>query len=61
MSMNTIVMKFGGTSVADIKKLENIANIVSQEVTKNRVIVVLSAMAGETNKLQGYLDEFRIY
>jgi len=58
MSMNTIVMKFGGTSVADIKKLENIANIVSQEVTKNRVIVVLSAMAGETNKLQGYLDEF---
>ena len=56
--MNIIVMKFGGTSVADTEKLKNIANIVSQEVKKYKVVVVLSAMAGETNKLQGYLDQF---
>jgi len=57
--MNIIVMKFGGTSVAGIEKLKNIVNIVSEEVKKNKVIVVLSAMAGETNKLQGYLDHFK--
>ena len=56
--MNIIVMKFGGTSVAGIDKLQNIANIVVEEVKKNKVIVVLSAMAGETNKLQSYLDNF---
>ena len=58
ISMNIIVMKFGGTSVADTEKLKNIVNIVSQEVKKHKVVVVLSAMAGETNKLQGYLDQF---
>lgn len=56
--MNKIVMKFGGTSVASIEKLKNIVSIVSNEIIKNKVIVVLSAMAGETNKLQGYLDQF---
>ncbi len=56
--MNTIVMKFGGTSVASIEKLKNIADIVSKEVQKNKIVVVLSAMAGETNKLQGYLNHF---
>ena len=55
--MKTIVMKFGGTSVAGIQKLKNIVNIVSAEVKNHKVIVVLSAMAGETNKLQSYLDE----
>ena len=54
--MNIIVMKFGGTSVSSIEKLKNIVNIVSNEVKKNKVVVVLSAMAGETNKLQKYLD-----
>jgi len=58
ISMNIIVMKFGGTSVADTEKLKNIVNIVSKEVKKYKVVVVLSAMAGETNKLQGYLDQF---
>ena len=55
--MNIIVMKFGGTSVAGIKKLKNIVNIVSNQLKNNKIIVVLSAMAGETNKLQSYLDE----
>ena len=56
--MNTIVMKFGGTSVAGTEKLRNIAEIVVKEVENNKIIVVLSAMAGETNKLQSYLDDF---
>ena len=34
--------------------------IVIKEIKRNKVIVVLSAMAGETNKLQGYLDEIGI-
>ncbi len=57
--MNTIVMKFGGTSVAGTEKLKNIANIVKSELKNNKIIVVLSAMAGETNKLQSYLDKFQ--
>ena len=57
--MNTIVMKFGGTSVADTDKIKNIVKIVSKEVKKNKIIVVLSAMAGETDKLQKYLDDFK--
>ena len=56
--MNTIVMKFGGTSVAGTEKLRNIADIVIKEVKNNKIIVVLSAMAGETNKLQSFLDDF---
>ena len=58
ISMNTIVMKFGGTSVAGTDKIRNIADIVIKEVKNNKIIVVLSAMAGETNKLQSYLDDF---
>ncbi len=56
--MNVIVMKFGGTSVASTEKLKNIADIVCKEAIKNKVIVVLSAIAGETNKLQSFLDDF---
>jgi len=54
--MKLVVMKFGGTSVGDLDKIANVANIINQEVKKNKLIVVLSAMAGETNKLQNYLD-----
>ena len=57
--MNTIVMKFGGTSVAGTEKLVNIAKIVKDELKNNKILVVLSAMAGETNKLQSYLNEFQ--
>ncbi len=56
--MNIIVMKFGGTSVAGTEKIRNVADIVIKEVKNNKIIVVLSAMAGETNKLQSYLDYF---
>ncbi len=55
--MSLIVMKFGGTSVADLNKINNVANIVQKKVKRNKLIVVLSAMAGETNKLQKYIDQ----
>ena len=55
--MSLIVMKFGGTSVADIKKIKNVANIVSQEAQKNKIIVVVSAMAGVTNKMENYIKD----
>ena len=49
-----VVMKFGGTSVGDVSRIKHVAEIVAQHRrTKPEVgvIVVLSAMAGETNKL----------
>ncbi len=54
--MNLIVMKFGGTSVANIDNINNVANIVEKECKSNKIIVVLSAMAGVTNQLQDYLE-----
>jgi aspartate kinase len=51
---NCVVMKFGGTSVGDVTRIRNVAEIV-QEYRKGNpgtgVVVVLSAMAGETNRL----------
>jgi hypothetical protein len=51
-AMARIVMKFGGTSVADIDRIRNVARHVKREVDAgNEVAVVVSAMAGKTNKL----------
>ena len=50
-------MKFGGTSVANINKIRNVASIVEKETNSNKLVIVLSAMAGETNKMQQYIDE----
>ena len=50
--MARIVQKFGGTSVADIERIENAASRVKREVDAgNEVAVVVSAMAGTTNQL----------
>ena len=50
--MKLVVLKFGGTSVADVPQIKKIALKVKKEVNKsNRVIVVVSAMAGVTNNL----------
>lgn len=50
--MSRIVMKFGGTSVADLDRIRNVANRVKREVEAgNEVAVVVSAMAGATNQL----------
>lgn len=50
--MARIVMKFGGTSVADIEHIKNVALHIKREIEAgNEVVVVLSAMSGTTNEL----------
>ncbi len=50
--MAKIVIKFGGTSVGNIEKIVAAAKIVKSSLIKNnKIIVVVSAMAGETNEL----------
>ncbi|OQX63598.1 MAG: aspartate kinase [Desulfococcus sp. 4484_241] len=50
--MGIVVQKFGGTSVADVEKIRNVANRVVKTVAQgNSVVVVLSAMAGVTDSL----------
>src|SRR5947199_5334501 len=50
--MSLIVQKFGGTSVADVDRIRHVAGIVGATRAAGRdVVVVVSAMAGETNRL----------
>ena len=50
--MNIVVLKFGGTSVADVPQIKKISHKIKFEVDKgNKVIVVVSAMSGVTNNL----------
>ena len=56
--MARIVMKFGGTSVADIARIRNVARHVKREVDAgHEVAVVVSAMSGKTNELVGWTRE----
>ncbi len=56
--MAKIVMKFGGTSVADLERIRHVATLAKREVEAgHQVAVVVSAMAGETNKLVGWTRE----
>lgn len=55
--MSRIVMKFGGTSVADLDRIRNVASRVKKEVDAgNQVSVFVSAMAGTTDRLVGYVE-----
>ncbi|MFI4935854.1 MAG: aspartate kinase [Caulobacterales bacterium] len=55
--MSLIVMKFGGTSVADLERIRHVARLVAAEAEAgNRVAVVVSAMAGRTNELVAWTD-----
>lgn len=55
--MARIVVKFGGTSVADVQRIENAAEKVAAEVARgNQVTVVVSAMSGVTNQLVAYCN-----
>lgn len=50
--MALIVQKYGGTSVANIEKIENVAKkVIKTKEAGNDVVVVVSAMAGETDRL----------
>ncbi len=49
-----IVQKYGGTSVGDESRIQNVANRVANEAAKgNKLVVVVSAMSGETDRLVG--------
>src|SRR6218665_3769379 len=55
--MARIVMKFGGTSVADLSRIHNVARHVKREVDAgHEVAVVVSAMSGKTNELVGWVQ-----
>ncbi len=56
--MARLVMKFGGTSVADLDRIRNVARHVKREVDAgNDVAVVVSAMAGATNQLVAWCSQ----
>ena len=56
--MPLLVMKFGGTSVADLARIRNAAEKVRREVARGYdVIVIVSAMSGKTNELVGWVEQ----
>ena len=55
--MPLLVMKFGGTSVADLVRIKNAAAKIKREVERGYdVIVIVSAMSGKTNELVGWVE-----
>ncbi|MCW5828743.1 MAG: aspartate kinase [Deltaproteobacteria bacterium] len=56
--MPLVVMKFGGTSVGSIERIQNVARrALAAQTAGDRVIIVSSAMSGETNRLIGLATE----
>ena len=56
--MARLVQKFGGTSLADVEKIKRVALRVAREVERGHdVAVVVSAMAGVTDRLVGWTRE----
>src|SRR3569833_3738086 len=56
--MSRLVMKFGGTSVANIERIRNVARHVKREVDAgHEITVVVSAMSGKTNELVAWCTE----
>ena len=52
------VLKFGGTSVGSIERIQHVAKIIEKEYSAgNEIIAVVSAMAGKTNELINYSKE----
>ncbi len=56
--MSLLVLKFGGTSVADVERIRNVAAHVKREVDQGHACaVVVSAMAGQTNQLVALVED----
>ena len=56
--MARLVLKFGGTSVANVERIRNVACHVKREVDAgHEVAVVVSAMSGKTNELVAWVSE----
>lgn len=60
--MSCVVQKFGGTSVATIDRIRNVAGIVSRTINGGKkVVVVVSAMAGVTNKFVEFANNLNAF
>lgn len=58
--MALIVQKYGGTSVGNVERIQNVADKVSQFVADgHQVVVAVSAMSGETNRLTALAQEMQ--
>ncbi|QCU89729.1 aspartate kinase [Thiomicrorhabdus sediminis] len=58
--MALIVQKFGGTSVGSVERIQNVARQVAETVEQgHQVVVVVSAMSGETNRLTALAQEIQ--
>lgn len=58
---NLVVKKFGGTSIADTQKIENVARIIKKSIQNGeRPIVIVSAMAGVTNQMLTMVDKMAV-
>lgn len=56
--MALIVQKYGGTSVGNMEKIRNVAKrVLESQKEGHQVVVVVSAMSGETNRLVGFVNE----
>jgi len=56
--MSRLVMKFGGTSVANVERIRNVARHVKREIEAgHEVAVVVSAMSGKTNELVAWVQD----
>jgi aspartate kinase len=55
---NIIVQKFGGTSVGSEERIASVAKIVQKGALENSIVVVVSAMSGETNRLINLAKSF---
>ena len=53
-----IVQKFGGTSVGTVERIDAVAEIIKEASKSTNIVVVVSAMEGETNKLVGLANHF---
>jgi len=54
-----VVQKYGGTSVGDLERIENVTNrLIKAKEKGDDLVVVVSAMSGETNKLIGFAEHF---
>ncbi|RAX57812.1 aspartate kinase [Helicobacter monodelphidis] len=54
-----LVQKYGGTSVGDLERINNVAKrVLETKKPQDRVVIVVSAMSGETDKLLGYALHF---
>ena len=51
--MSILVMKFGGTSVANLERINNLKNIIKKKIKngQKKILLVVSAMSGVTNRL----------